>query len=152
MKQKLLYLLLAIIIITALHACIKACLHKNTDDDHMIALKAPFARLTQSVNSAMRYKAVPPNLNDLEIVKFATASNPALLTPFQNYNICVKAIGSETVLLLCDSANGRSLLEDISSTPFTDEERWRNSTVASGCYFIINEIPKPRNGSSIITP
>ena len=67
----------------------------------------------------------------MDFVKFATASNPALLLPFEKFVIKTKQIGSETVLLLCTPDNQRPLLEDISSTPDVDKERWRETEIGN---------------------
>jgi len=140
MKRKILYFLMVIVIVI-LYLVSGIVLHPDNDDDRMTALKGPFSRLTQTVNSARRYKKVPPNLNDMDIIKFATASNPILLSPFEKFVIRIKPIGSETVLLLCTSDNQHPLLEDISSTHDVDKERWRTMEIGSGCDFTITKIP-----------
>lgn len=113
----------------------------NPDDEtaRMNGLKGPFSRLTQAVNSAVRYEQVPLGLTDVELLKFATASNSVLLVPLASYPIRIKQIGSATVLLLCSPDNKRALLEDISSTPGVDKERWRSNE--GGCDFTINQVP-----------
>lgn len=114
-------------------------LHPDDEAARMNGLKGPLSRLTQAVNSTVRYKQVPPGLSDVELLRFATGSNPVLLEPLASYPIRIKQIGSATVLLLCSPDNKRALLEDISSTPGVDKERWRSNE--GGCDFTINHVP-----------
>lgn len=114
-------------------------LHPDDEAARMNGIKGPLSRLTQAVNSAVRYKKVPQGLSDLELLKFSTASNPALFEGLASYLIRIKQIGSETVLLLCSPDGKRALLEDISSTPAVDKERWKSND--SGCDFTIDRVP-----------
>jgi hypothetical protein len=95
------------------------------DAEEMYVKASALTKLSAAVESAVRYKNPPSDLGEQELLVFATRHDPALLENFRGYNVRVMRRERHSVVLVCNAAGTRALLEDAGCTGPMDRARWR---------------------------
>lgn len=68
------------------------------------------------MESTVRYKNPPSDLDESELLKLATRHDPVLLENFNGYKVRVLRQDRHSVVLVCDAAGTQALLEDAGCT------------------------------------
>ncbi len=89
---------------------------RGPDSKEMYIKASALTKLSAAVESTVRYKKPPPDLDDDELLKIATRHDPALLENFRSYKLRVLRQERHSVVLVCDAADTRALLEDAGCT------------------------------------
>jgi hypothetical protein len=95
------------------------------DAEEMYVRASALTKLSAAVESAVRYKNPPSGLGEHELLVFATRHDPALLENFKDYKVRVLRRERHSVVLVCDAASVRALLEDAGCTGPMDRARWK---------------------------
>jgi hypothetical protein len=90
----------------------------------MYTKASALTKLSAAVESTVRYKNPPPELNDWQLLTLATRHDPALLDNFKGYRVRVLRQARHSVVLVCNTSGTRALLEDAGCTGPTDRHRW----------------------------
>lgn len=106
-----------------------ACTQAVSESEMLIAASA-LTKVSAATEATERYGSPPGDLGGQAFIDFATAHDPALLHPLAGYRIEVLRKDRHTVLLLCDSAGQRALLEDVGCTGAMDRHRWQGDAAA----------------------
>lgn len=104
--------------------------------EKMLPTGSALTKLSAAVESAVRYKNPPPNLNDEELLAFATKHDPSLLTPFSSYRLRVLRQDAHAVILVCTKDGNKALFEDAGCTGPMDKNLWELSP-ALPCEFTL---------------
>jgi hypothetical protein len=91
----------------------------------MYVKASALTKLSAAVESAVRYKNLPSDLGEQELLVFATRHDPALLESFRGYKVRVLRRERHSIVLICDAAGDRALLEDAGCTGPMDRARWK---------------------------
>jgi len=110
---------------------------KPQPDEDMFAAAASMKRLSASVESSARYKDIPADLKDYDLLVKATENNPRLLNGFENYLLKAIIINKHSIVLMCDLKGERALIEDTGCTGEVDVLHWQNNT-PKPCDFTID--------------
>lgn len=117
------------------------CAHAEVLESKMDTLAAQLKHLSDSVESAVRYKHAPDALADKELLVFATKHDPALMEPFAPYVVRAKSVAvgqvRHSVILVCSPDGKQALLEDVGCTARMDSQKWQNS---SPCEFSLDVV------------
>lgn len=105
--------------------------------DRMYSLGSKLTHLTSAVESAVRYKNVPPDASDEAVLEIATRHDRSLLEPFARYRVRVQRQGRDAVVLVCGRKQAVRLLEDAGCSAKLDRHHWR-SPVVLPCEFTID--------------
>ena len=97
---------------------------KRPDSEEMYIKASELTKLSAAVESTVRYKNPPPDLNDSELLALATRHDPVLLENFKDYKVRVLRQDRHSAVLVCDATGGRALLEDTGCTGPMDRNRW----------------------------
>jgi hypothetical protein len=97
---------------------------KKIDGEGMYPLGAALTKLSSAVESAVRYKNPPADLNDAELLAFATSHDPTLLAPFQQYSVLVLRADRHAIVLVCSDDKAVGLIEDAGCTTPMDLHLW----------------------------
>ncbi|MDQ3185499.1 MAG: hypothetical protein M3Q16_03350 [Pseudomonadota bacterium] len=111
------------IAITLLTGCTPG--QKNPDSEEMYMKASALTKLSAAVESTVRYKNPPPELDERELLALATRHDPILLENFRGYQVKVLSKDRHSVVLVCDASGTRALLEDAGCTGPMDRERWK---------------------------
>jgi hypothetical protein len=95
------------------------------DAEEMYIRASALTKLSAAVESAVRYKNPPSDLGEQELVVFATRHDPVLLENFRDYKVRVLRRERHSVVLVCNAAGTRALLEDAGCTGPMDRARWK---------------------------
>ncbi len=93
--------------------------------DQMYKLALDLKRLSQPVETTVRYDNPPAEMTDDLLLKQATVHNPNLLAPFKHYKVRILREHRHAVVLVC-SNDGKALLEDAGCTGEFESHRWKN--------------------------
>lgn len=96
------------------------------DAEEMYIRASALTKLSAAVESAVRYKNPPSDLGEQELLVFATRHDPALLENFRGYKVRVLRRARHSVVLVCNAAGTRALLEDAGCTGPMDRARWKD--------------------------
>ena len=89
-------------------------------------------RLTAAVQGeVIADPAGTAGLSDKELLARATADDPALLKPFDDYSLRTSREGNYVSVLVCTQDGKRGLLEDTNCTVALDRQLWRESSEAA---------------------
>jgi hypothetical protein len=97
---------------------------KYPDTEEMYIKASALTKLSAAVESTVRYKNPPPDLDESELLKLATRHDPVLLENFKGYKVRVLRQDRHSAVLVCDAAGTRALLEDAGCTGPMDRNRW----------------------------
>jgi hypothetical protein len=109
---------------------------QRPDREEMYIKASARTKLSAAVESTVRYKNPPPELNDDELLMLATRHDPALLDNFKDYKVRVLRQSRHSVVLVCDTSGNRALLEDAGCSGPMDRHRWMEKP--EPCEFTIN--------------
>ncbi len=109
---------------------------RNPNSEEMYVKASALTKLSAAVESTVRYKNPPPDLGDSELLELATRHDPVLLENFRGYKLRVLRQERHSVVLVCDAAGTRALLEDAGCSGPMDRERWMGK--AEACEFSID--------------
>jgi hypothetical protein len=109
---------------------------QRPDREEMYIKASALTKLSAAVESTVRYKNPPPELNDDELLMLATRHDPALLDNFKDYKVRVLRQSRHSVVLVCDTSGNRALLEDAGCSGPMDRHRWMEKP--EPCEFTIN--------------
>jgi hypothetical protein len=126
--------IVAAVVIFLLAGC--ASSPERIDAEEMYVKASALTKLSAAVESAVRYKNPPSGLGDGELLDFATRHDPVLLENFKGYKIRVLRRERHSVVLVCDPAKDRALLEDAGCTGPMDRARWKEQP--ESCEFSID--------------
>lgn len=117
------------------------CAHAEDIESKMDTLAAQLKHLSDSVESAVRYKHAPDTLSDKELLIFATKHDPGLIGPFEPYVVKARSVAVGQVrhsdVLVCSPDGRNALLEDIGCTARMDSQRWHEP---SPCEFSLDVV------------
>lgn len=114
---------LSVLITTML---ISGCIHcRSNEGDTMRPLASALTKLSSQVENVVRYETPPTNATDEELLKLATKNDPNFLDSFKGYKLRVHSQDRHTVVLLCNEAGKRGLLEDLGCTAMMDRNLWK---------------------------
>lgn len=93
-------------------------------EEQMQRLAATAADIAHAVRNYARHNPKEAGeIDDIELVKRATAHAPSLLLSYREFVVRGRPQG---VVLICDAAGTRGLIEDAACTVFVDRIEWRN--------------------------
>ncbi|MGH8763028.1 MAG: hypothetical protein ACREUR_07315 [Nitrosospira sp.] len=98
---------------------------KYSDSEEMYIKASALTKLSAAVESTVRYKNPPSELDESELLTLATRHDPVLLENFRDYKVRVLSRDRHSVVLVCDASGTRALLEDAGCTGPMDRERWK---------------------------
>lgn len=107
--------------------CFSGCafLKPTSYSEEMLTLSASLKRLSAAVESAVQYKDAPPEMENEDLLQFATAHNPKLLDSFKKYTLKAKNSNKHSIVLLCDAEGKHALVEDSGCTGELDAQHWQ---------------------------
>lgn len=112
----------------ALSLIVTACIASPDFDDETMLIKASqLTKLSTAVESRVRHKNPPADLDEQGLLKLATQHDPQLLDNFTGYKVRVLAKERHSVVLVCTEDGQRALLEDAECTVPLDRHHWKNS-------------------------
>ncbi|WP_310601029.1 hypothetical protein [Desulfobulbus sp.] len=100
---------------------------KTPDSDEMFTKAAALKRLAATVESAVQYGDVPPQLQNAELLALATEHNPKLLDGFAPYTLKAKNSNKHSSVLMCDPEGKHALIEDSGCTGQVDVLHWQQA-------------------------
>ena len=101
-----------------------SCAGSKPDSEEMYIKASALTKLSAAVESTVRYKNPPLELSESELLTLATRHDPILLENFKDYKVRVLRQERHSVVLVCDAAGRRALLEDAGCSGRMDRERW----------------------------
>lgn len=104
----------------------------QTDEREMNYLASALTKISAAVDATVRYGSLAPNVTDEQVLAAATSHDPALLKNFAGQTVRVIREGENSVVLVCERATGKALLEDAGCTAKMDLHRW-NMTATRAC-------------------
>lgn len=84
-------------------------------------------KLTSGVVSMVRYRKIPKDISDIDLLLIATKDDPGMLEPFNKYSIKIRKDNKNVVILVGTKDGEKSLLEDASWTYELDKQHWKSS-------------------------
>lgn len=109
------------------------------DAEEMMVMASRLTKLSTAVESTVRYKKPPADLNENELLQLSVKHDPQLLENFTGFKVRVLSQDRHAIVLVCSKEGGRSLLEDAGCTSAMDRHHWRDSP-QSACNFTINAV------------
>ena len=109
----------------------------GVSEREMNEMGAALIKLSSSVESTVRYKAVGTDVPDDQLLILATKHDPSLLEPFKGYKLHVMKQDNHAAVLVCSGDGRNALLEDAGCTARMDLHRWREKPL-SPCEFTID--------------
>jgi len=106
------------------------------ESEEMLILGSALTKLSAAVESTVRYKNPPTNINDAELLALATKHDPTLLKPFANYTVRVLRQNRHAIILICTGDGKNALMEDAGCTSKLDEHLWEIHS-AKSCEFTL---------------
>ena len=112
----------------ALSLVATACIAGTGFDNEAMLIKASqLTKLSIVVESTVRYKNPPADLDEQSLLKLATQHDPQLLENFSGFKVRVLSKKHHSIVLICTEDGQRRLLEDAGCTPELDQHYWRDS-------------------------
>jgi hypothetical protein len=125
------------IIIAVFLIAVSGCsLSKNPREQDEMYIQAAALRRVSLAVEALRYENVPVEMENAELLTFATRHEPRLLEGFDNYVLKAELRNRHSLLLLCDSTGKKALIEDTGCTGPVDVHHWQKP-VLPPCEFTI---------------
>ena len=106
------------------------------DPEEMYIKASELTKLSAAVESTVRYKNPPAEVNENELLALATRHDPVLLENFRGYKVRVRREARHSIVLVCDASGTRALLEDAGCTGPMDNHRWMGKS--QPCEFSID--------------
>ena len=111
-----------------------ACMSQGED---FTELGPPLTRLSKAVESTVRYKSPPTEVEGTALLELSTKHDPALLIPFSGFSLHILRQDPDSVVLVCTEDNSRALFEDAGCTARLEVQHW-NIDVDRPCIFTVN--------------
>jgi hypothetical protein len=112
----------------ALSLVVTACIAGAGFDDEAMLIKASqLTKLSTVVESTVRYKNPPADLDEQSLLKLSTQHDPQLLENFSGFKVRVLSKERHGVVLICTEDGQRGLLEDAACTLALDRHHWKDS-------------------------
>src|SRR3546814_4504488 len=92
-----------------------ACAQTTIDDETMQPVASALTKVAAAVDAYVAWTPGADALSSTELLYAATAHDPALLVPFEDYLLKTSAQGRASAVLVC-TADGRRALVDRKST------------------------------------
>ena len=92
-----------------------------------MVLGSALTKLSAATESAVRYKNPPEDLNDWDLIVFATQYDASLRAPFEGYSVRVKKENRHAILLVYTKDRKQALLEDSNCTAKLDKHLWEGN-------------------------
>lgn len=92
----------------------------------MANLASALTHVSSAIQATIKVKNPSNQLSGKELLRLSVAHDPALLRPFNDYEIDVIRHGKFAIVLICDERETMALLEDITCTAQIDKNHWRN--------------------------
>lgn len=128
----------------ALSLIVTACkAGADFDDETMLIKASQLTKLSTAVESTVRYKNPPADLDEQGLLKLATQHDPQLFDNFSGYKVRVVAKERHSVVLVCTEDGLRGLLEDAACTVPLDRHHWKNSQNQPCDFTVATEISCP---------
>src|SRR3546814_9073195 len=102
----------------------------------MSQLASELTYLSRSVDAQLLEEPAVSALSDNELLARSTEHDPALLSPFKEYELRVLRSGTAAALLVCTKDAARGVLEDAGCTASLDNPLWKQPDAP--CAFTIN--------------
>ncbi len=115
---------LALLILASL---LCGCALGQKPQQEMLIRASALTKVATALEAAVRFGDTPEDLSEVELLRRATAHDPDLLTPFQDYSLRARRAGIFSSVLMCSKDGNAALLEDAGCTPKFDEHLWERS-------------------------
>ncbi|MBI5891840.1 MAG: hypothetical protein HZB47_14420 [Nitrosomonadales bacterium] len=125
---------------TVLLACVvllAACLEDEPATNEAMLIKAAqLTKLATALESTVRYKNPPADLDEQGLLQLATQHDPQLLANFAGLKVRALAKARHSTVLVCTADGQRRLMEDAACTVELDKHHWKES--AQPCEFTVD--------------
>ena len=130
----------------ALSLVVSACIvNAGADNEAMLIKSSQLTKLSAAVESTVRYKDPPADLDEQGLLMFATQHDTQLLENFSGFKVRARSKERHSVVLICTEDGLLGLLEDAACTPALDRHHWKDSQ-NQPCEFTVEtvvECPAP---------
>lgn len=109
------------------------------DAEEMMVMASRLTKLSTAVESTVRYKNPPPDLDESELLQLSVKHDPQLLESLAGFKLRVLSQNKHAVVLVCSTEGGQRLLEDAGCTATMDKHHWRDLSQTE-CTFTINVV------------
>lgn len=109
---------------------------KNPSNEAMLNKASQLAKLSTAVESTVRYKNPPADLDEQGLLRLATQHDSQLLDNFSDYKVRVLVVERHSAVLVCTQDGKHGLLEDAACTVAFDEHLWKDAN--RPCEFTLN--------------
>lgn len=99
-------------------------------------LAASLTHLSTAVEGYVRYKTLPPDIREDELLNLVNQDNNQLLEPFGDYKLRVLIQDKHAIVLVCTKDGKQGLLEDAGCTAPLDRHLWE-ATPKAPCEFTL---------------
>ena len=107
---------------------VSACaINANADNDGMFIMSSQLTKLSAAVESTVRYKNPPADLDEQGLLILSTQHDSQLLENFSGFKVRALSKERHSVVLICTVDGLRGLLEDAACTPALDRHHWKDS-------------------------
>ena len=105
----------------------------------MMVRASRLTKLSTAVESTVRYKNPPAELDESELLHLSVKHDPQLLENFAGFKVRVLSQHRHAIVLVCSIEGDRGLLEDAGCTSAMDRHHWRDSP-QSACDFTMSAV------------
>lgn len=113
------------ILFVLLFLLVGCCAAQAQDEARMQQLGSALVQLVPAVEGVVCCDPQADKLEDMELLEYATKSNPKKLAPFVNNVLKVRRQGKHAAVLVCSQDGSAALMEDASCTFKMDAPLWR---------------------------
>lgn len=107
---------------------VSACaINANADNEAMFIMSSQLTKLSAVVESTVRYKNPPADLDEQGLLILSTQHDSQLLENFSGLKVRALSKERHSVVLICTADGLRGLLEDAACTPALDRHHWKDS-------------------------
>ena len=107
---------------------VSACaINVNADNEAMFIMSSQLTKLSAAVESTVRYKNPPADLDEQGLLVLSTQHDTQLLDNFSGFKVRALSKERHSVVLICTVDGLRGLLEDAECTPPLDRHHWKDS-------------------------
>ena len=107
---------------------VSACaINVNADNEAMFIMSSQLTKLSAAVESTVRYKNPPADLDEQGLLILSTQHDTQLLDNFSGFKVRALSKERHSVVLICTADGLRGLLEDAECTSALDRHHWRDS-------------------------
>lgn len=102
-----------------------ACAREAIVAEDMYIKSSQLLKLSSAVEALVRYKGVPADATEADVLRMATEHDPPLLQAFDTFTVRAHWEKRHSSVLVCSKDGKDALLEDASCTGEMDLHRWR---------------------------